>query len=84
MRRERGGEFNHESDWDMDGRYADDIQRAHDMARIRKEKEAKEANETAERWEREHQGARPSRAAPRFPIAAIAKKEYVTNWKGDT
>ena len=38
---ERGETFHHESDWEMGGRYADDIRRAHDMAKIRKEKESK-------------------------------------------
>ena len=37
----RGETFNQESDWDMDGRHADDIRRAHDMAQIRKEKKRK-------------------------------------------
>ena len=97
---ERGETYYQESDWDMAERHAEDIRRAHDKAKIRKEKEAKAEKEAAaereaaERWEREHQGMRPSRTAPRIPaprqpaprlpLAAIAKKELVANWQGDT
>ena len=70
----------------MAERHAEDIRRAHDMAKIRKEKEAKADREAIEQWEKETQGKKPSQTAPklrapkvpapRMPLAAIEKENY--------